>query len=69
MGIKYVKVYSFELMKIIEDGKRVYMLDKKTNKVCLVNDMKLGDYVKLRNEIAEDGCYEQGRYDFWYIED
>ena len=61
---KYVKVYSFELIKRIEEGKKVYMLDRSRSEVGYVNGMSVGEFVNLRSELDEDG-----RYDFWYIEE
>ena len=61
---KYVKVYSFELIKRIEEGKKVYMLDRSRSEVGCVNGMSVGEFVNLRSDLDEDG-----RYDFWYIEE
>lgn len=61
---KYVKVYSFEAMDKVAEGKAVYMLDKKRLEVSCVNGLSVSKFAEVMN--AKDAT---GRYDFWYIED
>ena len=60
---KYIKVYSFEVMKRLEEGKAVYMLDKRLNDVFCVNSLSIERVMNVLRAIDE-----ADRYDFWYIE-
>lgn len=60
---KYIKVYSFEVIKRIKEGKEVYMVDKRLNDVFCVNSLSVERMMNALQAIDE-----ADRYDFWYIE-
>jgi hypothetical protein len=60
---KYVKVFPFAVMNTVEDGKAVYMVDKRLNEVFCVNSMSVERIMTVLRD-KED----TERYDFWYIE-
>lgn len=60
---KYVKVYPFELVDKIAQGKPVYYLDRHLCDAGCVNGLTASRFCQLVN------CHDaEGRYDFWCIE-
>ena len=62
--MKYIKIYEFQAMDKIREGKEVLMLDRKFNEVNSVNFMFVGVLAEIINEKNEDN-----RYEFWYAEE
>jgi hypothetical protein len=60
---KYIKVYPFSVTRMIEEGKQVFMLDRKRADIYTVNNMRVEEFLQVMN--TKD---EEGRYDFWCIE-
>lgn len=58
--VTYKKVYNWKVFDEIEDGKRVYMLDRQNQSVALLNDMDAQSAVKVVNSTDDEN-----RYDFW----
>lgn len=62
--MKYIKIFEFQAMDKVKEGKRVWMLDRYYNEVFDVIDMTVGELVKILDEgNATD------RYEFWYAEE
>jgi hypothetical protein len=61
---KYVRVYPWEVMKRIENGQLVYMLDKKCAEVYTFNSLTGSEGAAILRKKDEEG-----RYDFWCIEE
>lgn len=59
----YKKIYSFNVIDEIKNGKRVMMLDKQDEKVYPAGDVK-SSY--LFNAIESD---EKERFEFWAVEE
>lgn len=62
-NIKYIIIYSFDVMSKITEGHSVYMLDRDTYEVYYVNDMTVAD---LASFLAIKD--KSGRFEFWYEE-
>ena len=60
---KYTKVYAFEVMLKIDEGRTVYMLDREHNQVYCFNDISVQRAMSILHQIDN-----AGRYDFWYTE-
>jgi hypothetical protein len=60
---KYIKVYPWEVMKRIEQGQVVYMLDRQRADVYTFNSLTVSVGATILREKDEEG-----RYDFWCIE-
>lgn len=60
---KYNSVWACNVFDRIKDGKKVFVLDKKKRSVLLVNEMSVS------NALAMTRSKEQGRFEFWYVED
>ena len=60
---KYTKVYAFEVMLKIDEGRTVYMLDRQYKKVFCFNEIA----VQIAMEILHK-TDNAGRYEFWYTE-
>ena len=59
---KYKTIYSFDVFNKIEEGHKVYALDRKDRKIHTVNWMDVEDYIKLVNG-------ENNRCEFWIEEE
>lgn len=59
--MKYVSIFPFEVMDMIMDGVKVYMLDKAANEVYCVNGLAV---TVLADAIKADAA--EMRYEFWY---
>lgn len=62
--MKYKSIYSHWIFDDVQDGKKVYALDRKLKKVVLVNDLTIDQVVAVINSDKE----EPNRYEFWYEE-
>lgn len=61
--MKYRKVYPWNVIDEVKNGKAVFVLDKLLLKVSVVNEMRLNDVIRItENE-------EENRYEFWCIEE
>ena len=60
---KYIKVYSFELLDKIAEGKTVYFLDRQVPDIGCVNGQSATRFCQIVKDKDE-----VGRYDFWCIE-
>lgn len=58
---KYVKIFTFDAMEKISEGKTVYVVDRKRREVFCVNEMTMGDFAEMVNAKGDSG-----RLDFWY---
>ena len=59
--MKYVSIFPFEVMDMIMDGVKVYMLDRTAGEVYCVNGLTVGH---LADAITADTADK--RYEFWY---
>ena len=57
----YKKVYHFNVLDEIENGKEVCCLDRKERDVFAVNNLAVKYVVRLINDAKEDN----DRYEFW----
>jgi hypothetical protein len=65
MSIIYKTVYPRWVLDDIQEGNEVFVLDKSTHSVAVVNDMTVRAVLGLI-EAAEKST--NGRYVFWYVE-
>lgn len=63
--IKYVDVYPWDVLKEVQNGRRIRYVDKKSEDVWVINDL---DFEAASQDIktAEEN---PGRYVFWYEEE
>jgi hypothetical protein len=61
--MKYKTVYAWSVIDEIALGKKVHVLDKKTQQVYLVNELNVS------TALAMTESKEDGRFVFWYAED
>ena len=59
--MKYKTIYSFEVMSAIEDGQKVYMLDRKYIVTANVSNLTVGELVEIFKHKDE----EPNRFEFW----
>ena len=62
--MKYKKIYSHWVIDDIQDGKKVFCLDRKFLRVVLINDLTVDQMVAMLQSALE----ESDRYEFWYEE-
>jgi hypothetical protein len=62
--MKYVKIFPFQVMDKVMEGKDVNMLDRLDCEVDNVGIMSVGTLAEVIN--AKD---EADRYEFWYVEE
>ena len=59
--MKYQTLYSFEVLKTIEDGQKVYMLDRKYVVNANVSNLTVEEFV----EVLKQDEKERNRFEFW----
>jgi hypothetical protein len=59
--MKYQTLYSFEVLKTIEDGQKVYMLDRKYVVNANVSNLTVEELVEIIKQEKE----ESTRFQFW----
>ncbi len=59
--MKYKKIYSFEVLNEIENGQRVYMLDRKYAVTANVSNLTVEELVEIIKQEKE----ESTRFEFW----
>lgn len=59
--MKYQTIYSFEVLNEIENGQRVYMLDRKYADTANVSNLTVEELV----EIIKQEKKEHNRFEFW----
>lgn len=59
--MKYQIIYPFEALKIIEDGQKVYMLDRRYVVCANVSNLTVEELV----EIFKQEVKEPKRFEFW----
>ena len=70
MEKKYVDIYHFQVLDAVQNGNRVYMLDKYEQDVCCVNRMSVGDVTEILAMCeANEGTPEERRFLFWYVKE
>lgn len=60
--MKFKEVYDFAVMDEIEDGNTVFVLDKESRTVNVVNEMTVNDAVA----VIRDAGRTRDRFEFWY---
>ena len=61
---KAIKIYDFEVMDKIKEGKEVYCIDRFLTTIKIVRSMKINEFAKIKNHENDDN-----RYEFYYIGD
>ena len=61
--MKYQTLYSFEVMSTIEDGQKVYMLDRKYIVCANVSNLTVEEFV----EVLKQAEKERNRFEFWTV--
>lgn len=64
MENRYVDVYNFQILKAIEEGHTIYMLDKLEGDTACINEMK----VKHVAEVIRESEKDEKRFYFWRVE-
>ena len=59
--MKYNSIYAYWVMDEIKNDKSVYVLDRKTKTVAVVNEMTVDRAIAVLNSAEEDSK----RYEFW----
>lgn len=59
--MKYQIIYPFEALKIIEDGQKVYMLDRRYVVCANVSNLTVEELVEIFKQEAK----EPKRFEFW----
>ena len=59
--MKYKIIYRWNVLEEIEDGNRVYVLDRDTNEIYDVTELKVHDAIELMNIDEEN----DSRIEFW----
>ena len=58
----FKKIYSYEVIKEVEQGKQVRILDRETEKIYRADELYAVDFLEAINS------KEENRYDFWVVE-
>lgn len=61
---KAIKIYDFEVLDKIKEGKEVYCIDRVSGTIKIVRTMKINEFAKIKNHENDDN-----RYEFYYIEE
>jgi regulator of RNase E activity RraB len=64
---KYVRVYSFQVISFITEGKKVFCIDKEECTVTMANLLSAGMLLQILEDCKTDGLYD--RYEFYYVEE
>lgn len=65
MGLIYRGIYDFNVIDELEDGERVYMLDRELGEVRIVNNMTVHELIQTLTTSKK----EHTRYQFWKAEE
>lgn len=57
----YKIIYSYEVFRKIGEGEQVYVLDRQSKSVALINDMSVREAISIMNGDTQ-------RYEFWISE-
>ena len=60
--MRYKSIYPWDVIEQIKDGKKINVLDRKTQSVYLVNELNVEIALKMTES------KESGRFEFWYTE-
>ena len=61
----YQSLYKWNVFEYIQDGKEVWVCDKKYKTITCVNNMAVQDMANMLTEADENS----DRFEFWYEED
>lgn len=61
----YKKIYIFEVLDKITEGKEIYCCDKQNNNVICVNNLLISGFVLL----LEDAKKDNTRFEFWTVKE
>lgn len=64
---KYIRVYSFQVISFITEGKKVYCIDKEERTVTMANLLSAGMLLRVLEDCKKDDLYD--RYEFYYVEE
>ncbi len=64
--MRFKSIYSFEVIKKIEELKTVYILDRQNREIYNANDLTAGVLVLILENSRTD---KNNRYDFWIEEE
>jgi hypothetical protein len=64
---KYVRVYSFQVISFITEGKKVYCIDKEECTVTMANLLSAGMLLQILEDCKKDDLYD--RYEFYYVKE
>lgn len=62
----YVKVYWWNVINEIKDGKEVFFIDKEWKRVTSVEDVSAGVLIRVLRDCEKEDI---GKYEFYYIEE